>query len=64
MRIVIKVGTTTLTHPSGHLNIRRDIRSFWFPPAPSAWALESWACCSGQRTFPASRQRQLWANVN
>ena len=23
MRIVIKVGTTTLTHPSGHLNIRR-----------------------------------------
>ncbi len=23
MRIVIKVGTSTLTHPSGHLNIRR-----------------------------------------
>ena len=23
MRIVVKVGTTTLTHPSGHLNIRR-----------------------------------------
>ena len=23
MRVVVKVGTTTLTHPSGHLNIRR-----------------------------------------
>ena len=23
MRIVIKIGTSTLAHPSGHLNIRR-----------------------------------------
>ena len=23
MRIVVKIGTSTLAHPSGHLNIRR-----------------------------------------
>ena len=23
MRIVIKIGTSTLAHPTGHLNIRR-----------------------------------------
>ena len=28
MRIVIKVGTSTLTHPSGHLNIRRVAQLF------------------------------------
>ena len=38
MRIVIKLGTSTLTHATGHLNIRRvellakvisDINGFW-----------------------------------
>ena len=23
MRVIVKIGTTTLAHPSGHLNIRR-----------------------------------------
>lgn len=52
MRIVVKVGTSTLAHATGRLNIQRmerlcrvlsdlkmrGMRSFWCPPAPSAWA--------------------------
>lgn len=51
-RVVVKVGTSTLTHRSGKINIRHieglckvlsdlrtpERRSFWSPPAPSAWA--------------------------
>ena len=58
MRIVIKVGTSTLTHASGRLNIRRveqlckvisdlkmrGMRSCSFRPAQSPWALASWDC--------------------
>ena len=53
MRIVIKVGTSTLTHATGKLNIRRvellckvmsdlktrDTNWYWCPPALSPWAL-------------------------
>lgn len=52
MRIVVKVGTSTLAHPTGRLNIQRmeelckvlsDLktratRSFWSHPAPLPWA--------------------------
>lgn len=48
-RIVVKVGTSTLTHDSGSLNLRSmehlvralricmaaETKSFWSPPAPS-----------------------------
>ena len=52
MRIVVKVGTSTLAYATGRLNIRHteklvevlsDLKNeghevFWCPPAPSAWA--------------------------
>ena len=55
MRLVVKVGTSTLTHPTGCLNIRRiealckvlaDLKNagnevYSFPPALSEWASES-----------------------
>ena len=55
MRIVVKVGTSTLAYATGRLNIQRvermckvlsDLktratRSFWCPPAPLPWALAS-----------------------
>ncbi len=54
MRIVVKVGTSTLAHATGRLNIRHveelvkvlsDLKNaghqFWSPPAPSAWAWAS-----------------------
>lgn len=55
MRITVKVGTSTLAHATGRLNIQRmealckvlsdlkmpGTRSFWCPPAPSAWAWAS-----------------------
>lgn len=55
MRITVKVGTSTLAHATGRLNIQRmeklckvlsDLktratRSFWCPPGPSAWAWAS-----------------------
>ena len=54
-RLVVKVGTSTLTHDTGKLNLRRmdhlvrvlstcatgALRSFSCPPAPSAWAWAS-----------------------
>ena len=51
-RIVIKLGTSTLTHKTGKLNIRRmtnlvqvlsDLhRKFcWFPPVQLEWVLAS-----------------------
>lgn len=56
-RIVVKVGTSTLTHESGLINIRRvenlvkvlaDLkirgkRLCWSVPAPLQWALANWA---------------------
>ena len=55
MRIVVKVGTSTLAHPTGRLNIRhveelvkvlsdlktQAMRWCWCPPAPSVWAWAS-----------------------
>lgn len=55
MRIVVKVGTSTLAYATGRLNIRhteqlvkvlsdlktRAMRSFWCPPVPLAWAWAS-----------------------
>lgn len=55
MRITVKVGTSTLAHATGRLNIQRmeglckvlsdlktpGTRSFSSPPAPSAWAWAS-----------------------
>ena len=57
MRIVVKVGTSTLAYTTGRLNIRhteqlvkvlsdlktRAMRSFWCPPVPLAWAWASFS---------------------
>ena len=54
-RIVVKIGTSTLAHAAGRLNIRRteelvkvlsdlktpETSSSWCPPGPSAWGWAS-----------------------
>ena len=63
-RIVVKVGTSTLTHNSGALDLwsmehlvrtLADLQGMGHevilcPPVPSLWAPPSWGCPSGRRS--------------
>lgn len=78
MRIVLKLGTSTLTHPTGNLNIRRveelckvcsdlkmqDMSWCWYRPEPSPWVSASCRWPSGRRIFPASRRLRPSASAS
>ena len=49
MRIVVKIGTSTLAHSGGRLNIRR---------------VELLCCPGGPRICPASRPPRPWASAS
>lgn len=69
MRIVIKIGTSTITHPTGRLNIRQmealckvlsDLKNagnevILVSSARSAWAWASSASESGRQMYRPSR---------
>ena len=71
MRIVVKVGTSTLAHPSGRMNIRRvelitkvlsdltlktqDIRLYLSHQVLSAWVLENYLSNHALRTYRGNR---------
>ncbi len=77
-RIVVKIGTSTLAHPSGLLNIRRvealckvlsDLKNAGYEiilvsSGPLAWAWESSPYPTGRRTPTPSRPPPQWASVN
>ena len=52
-RIVVKVGTSTLTHNSGALDLwsmEHLVRTLADLQVPSLWAPPSWGCPSGRRS--------------
>ena len=60
MRIVIKIGTSTITHPTGRLNIRQmealcKVLSDLKNAGQSAWAWASSASESGRQMYRPSR---------
>ena len=72
MRIVIKIGTSTLAHPTGHLNIRRveqlcKIMSDIKNAGHELILVSSGAigmCGSGRRTSRPNRPPPLWVSVS
>ena len=78
MRIVVKIGTSTLAHPTGHLNIRRvealcktmsDIKNaghevILVSSGAIGMGVGKLGLRGAPRIFPPSRLPRLWVSVN
>ena len=78
MKVVVKVGTSTLTHATGHLNIRRmemlvkvlsDLKNaghklVLISSGAIGMGVGKLSLPRGPRICPPSRRRPLWASAS